>query len=44
MSNRIIIPFDGEKASDIEAGGLTMFLGENRVITERKDNWLCDRE
>jgi hypothetical protein len=27
MSNKIIIPFDSEKASDIEAGGLTMFLG-----------------
>lgn len=27
MSNKIIIPFDGEEASDIEAGGLTMFLG-----------------
>ena len=27
MSDKLIIAFDGEKASDIEGGGLTMFLG-----------------
>lgn len=27
MSNKIIIPFDGQKEADIESGGLTMFIG-----------------
>lgn len=27
MSSKIIVSFDGENDSDIEAGGLTMFLG-----------------
>lgn len=27
MADKLIIPFDGEKVSDIESGGLTMFIG-----------------
>lgn len=31
MSNKIIIPFDGEKAADIESGGVTAFIGFDRL-------------
>jgi hypothetical protein len=31
MSNKIIIPFDGSKASDIESGGVTSFIGFDRL-------------
>jgi hypothetical protein len=31
MSNKIIIPFDGAKAADIESGGLTTFIGFERL-------------
>jgi hypothetical protein len=31
MSNKIIIPFDGAKVADIESGGLTTFIGFDRL-------------